>query len=797
MFLVNAFIVISVVYWISAFIAETVLTSGDERSLHPGVRVGFGFLISLIYFSSVCLLMSVQLAWMLGIILLSIYIYGVHGIPHKPKKEIMSHFITQYGKTFIAFFAGTSIFFLPLIMSNNYGPFTEGGGDVSIYSDTAKYLQDNHLNQLGLTSNSLADLERNIKEIFLPKSLTERALLFDKQLMNPPSAEYANYRIVMKRTMNYFNYIPYQIYGFLGSFTNYAVYYGIQAFTYFCLLSGVWCFFRQFGMKVAGLAILIIGTSYGLLSVFYNMFSMQAICLALSSLVIAALPLVRMRGWAGFRTFGCAVLYVWLIYIHYLSVLLPIILSVFLTQRECGRNPSIHKKRTSIFTIISTIIFLTIVALAIWVGSHWSLTFIKLLISGAFDEKAHTYLNDSLPIFSLQWLSFTFGFLSQQHFQPFAAEYAVVNYIVSVGVTIGFIALLVGGILIAKVISSKVILNSKKKFYTTLYVTSILVVLIQLYLGHSSLYFQAKGAQNVLICLYLILLVPLALGSLASQEGLKIQFYMVFLSIALLLFLSTLFVARAVYTTKLGFTKDRSTILESSYFAEAKKIISADANAFVLFEPRKSADLYVGVQPFFKNRMVPTRSLAIQKELYNVDGWKKYLVLASDLIELNDLPHLWTLNSVCKEKSSMLHTYQCQWKAEKLLEQRIPKLLLFADDYERNFGQKQLIKNDIVPMTVSYLRNGTAMLFVPQNVGGNLEVIMQPRDEIQYVKMLQEITTRLKNGEFGKNVALTSDGLNIKLAYKLAVMHSSMLKLIAHSDKEYWLNVKLDNNEIN
>ncbi|MEE3253568.1 MAG: hypothetical protein VX227_04780, partial [Nitrospinota bacterium] len=76
MFLLHTLFVFVVIYVSSALLAETIFTSKAERKLPTGVRVGLGYFLSLFYFVSAWLFLSIGQAWVLGLILLGLYVYG-------------------------------------------------------------------------------------------------------------------------------------------------------------------------------------------------------------------------------------------------------------------------------------------------------------------------------------------------------------------------------------------------------------------------------------------------------------------------------------------------------------------------------------------------------------------------------------------------------------------------------------------------------------------------------------------------------------------------------------------------
>ena len=120
-----------------------------------------------------------------------------------------------------------------------------------------------------------------------------------------------------------------------------------------------------------------------------------------------------------------------------------------------------------------------------------------------------------------------------------------------------------------------------------------------------------------------------------------------------------------------------------------------------------------------------------------------------------------------------------------------PKLLLFADDYNRNVD-RALTKT----RTSSYLRNGAAMLYLPEGMDGNIEVIMEPRAENNKQKMAAEIRDRLEDGEFGGEVVVNDKGKQITLNISVASSEESRLRTIARYSGEFWLSVMLDGKQL-
>lgn len=792
MFLLHTLLLIAIVYWGSALIAETVMTSNEEYALAPAIRLGFGFFIVVAYFSAAWMIMPLQQAWMIGLILFACYGIGCWDTAKKFLAKL-KQFKQKYLKTFVAFLLGSTVFFAPLIISNNYGPFTEGGGDISIYADSAKYLQDNHLTATGQPLEGKSDLLRNLHEVFSFNYLAKRWDAVDKPQMNPPTAEYGVYRITRFDGRSEILNVPTAIFSFLSSQTNYAVYFAVQAFLYLCMLAGVWYFFRPAGVKFAALATMLVMTSYGILSVSYNNYALQMTAIAVSALILAILPNIKLFSKAGFRTYGMVFLFIWLYYIHYFAVLMPLIVAVMYFDKNSNALMQRPNAKLKLIAKVAAFIFVLFWLFAVFVGSAKSIHLADRLFAtfaGIKDRNAFPidYLGQPLSFLSFQVLSFVFGFLSQQHFYPLATESTLVNIVVGIGIVAGLIMFIVGACIVFKKTNS-VRLSGQNKFYFVVYLALIFTVVLQLCFGHSSLYTQAKGAQNVLVYLYVAMLLPLVFKNEIQVKNTNLMKMQNIFKVALVLFILALLTAHIAYTARLAFNQDRGVILESSYFSEAKKITQSDLKAFVLFEPRKSADTYISIQPFFTLRMVPTRYLALNK--YSLLQHQKTVlsdVLVSDLISTQDLSHLWTLNADCKMKP------RCVWKAEKLLDQHEAKTIMLANDYERNFDERALTKTSQEKAMFSYMRNGSVMLFLPQG-DGDVNVTIQPQNMADYAGMLNEASAKAKNGEFGK-VNVSSDGENIYLNYHFVGNNEPSLKLIVYASQAFFVNVKLNNRSV-
>jgi hypothetical protein len=273
------------------------------------------------------------------------------------------------------------------------------------------------------------------------------------------------------------------------------------------------------------------------------------------------------------------------------------------------------------------------------------------------------------------------------------------------------------------------------------------------------------------------------------------------LLISCILFTICLALPRLVYTLKVAAGHDRGFILESSYFHEAQKIRKADALPFILFEPRKSADLYLGNQPFFGAKAISTRHLVLQKLNFETRPVSNIVVLGPDLIQPSDVPHIWLLRAEKKERWPSLRSFEYyifdyKWTSERLIDLADARVLLFAHDYEQDFGERDVNQGAVEAQTFSYLRHGAAMLYLPSGVGGDLQIILEPRDANGYEEMVSEIQTRLNTEEIDQGLAISQDGKQVMLTASITAIDEPRLIRIARYSGEFWLSVVLDGEQL-
>lgn len=809
MFLIQSLLVFAAVYWICALLAEFILTSPEERALPEPVRAGIAFLFSTTYFAAAWQLVSIDQAWALGAGLLAMYVVATAPSDWRTESgRRLRAFLSANGKGFAACLAGALILFVPLMIANKYGPFTEGGGDVSIYADTTHYLTQHGLTVKGAPSTSLDHTTANLRDSIdttidrhvLNRYAEQRYMAADRQRINPPSTDNAVYRLLVLQSMSFFLYPPYGQFYFLAGSTNYHVYYGVQAFIYGVLLAGAWYVFRRFPRRAALMYAGLVGASHAIVSIFYNTYSAQTIALLVAVLVLALLPSMRFFSWPGLRTYVIPTVYIWISYVHFLSLIVPLLFVAGLRSLPAWRGaaappsapskPPVAPSRRALRWIVLGV-FTFLVGLLVLSGAQKSILLVRDLTVGLLSGEKNIYMGDRIQPFSLRWLSFMFGFVSQQHLQPFAVEIAWVLKAIYLGVALGVASFVMGLVVIGKIVllpSSRE--APERKLRIVVYCVLLVTIALHVYVSQAYVYTQAKGAQNVLLLLYAALVLPFALGLWLRKDAAFDRLISI-LGITLLAFAATLAIPRAVYAVKLAQAKDRATILEPSYFAEARKIHAQDDNPFVLFEPRKSGDLYMSIQPFSGARMVPTRHLALTRMNFETRPPVGEKIDASWLIASpRDLQNLWTLSARKGESGAM-----DIWTAVRVADGKTPAVYLFADDYEQNFGERPRREGSSETGMFSYVRNGSAMVYLPAGEAASVEVTLTPRDAPMVEAMREEISQRVKKGEFG-SVEMAHAGAFVTLTRQFPKREAPVMVAIARFSGEHWVNVRVSGKEL-
>jgi hypothetical protein len=821
MFLIHTLFIFSTIYAISALLAETIFTSPVERKIPIAVRVGLAYFLSLFYFVSAWLFMSIRQAWLLGLVLLGLYIYGKisKGLLNLGQNFIKG-LLKEHAKILGVFLLWANLFFLPLHLAQDYGPFTEGGGDVSIYSDVAKRLTDFNLNAAGLEETaSFRDKYQGIKNI-ISRNYSNQYKSMSLELSNPPEANYQSDKLVFGLIKNPIQFTPCAQYAFLSAKTNYPVFFAILAFLYSLILASVWCFFRPFGWFPAILAVLLVGGGYSLVSAFYNMYLLHVLSTAFLTLTLVSILFIRLYSIAGLRTYGLGVAFISMGYIHFLPLIIPLLaitLFQYFYSEATFQKESKEKTRTKLLPQLgyssAWILFSIFCLSAIFIGFVDSIDHLKSLVDGnlsiaSLKEKINPRMGASITVFSERWWVYFFGIASQQHFQPFVIENEFVNLLIPWGIGFGFFALAFGFILILvqffRIFSTKQ-KNIKAWHIFWIYLASLFSIIVYSMVTQSSHYMQGKSAQYLVVFVYFLMLLPLMDFSKKEKltrwrESWKRNPKFLYACV-LLCFSVSLWIPRIVYAKRIALHKDRSSIIEPSFFSEAERIKREDKNPFVIFEPRISGDVYFPFQSLAGYRLVPSRHLVLL-ELSVKGGSRKndkYISrLPSDFITQKDLPHLWKLTPKKIEG-------KYKWQGEKLINRTTPDLIFTGHDYQRDFGIKSRSKrtNNLSDSNdkgnFSYLRNGTVMIYLPSGGPFHLEVKIYNRNEADledFKLMANEVSRRISLGDFESLSSMEEKGGVITLKFDFSTSTNPRLSLISRYSSEYWFNARLDGKEM-
>jgi len=296
---------------------------------------------------------------------------------------------------------------------------------------------------------------------------------------------------------------------------------------------------------------------------------------------------------------------------------------------------------------------------------------------------------------------------------------------------------------------------------------------------------------------------PIKLRNPFSEHGKSKKIFIgsTFFVLLLIAFSTFLWVPRLVYAYRIGHHKDRSTIIEPSFFSEAKRIKAADKNAFVLFEPRKSSDVYFPFQSFTGYRVIPTRHLILQAFTGDSDPTTGYAVhkIPSAFVKPLDIAHLWSLTAV-KEND-----YQYKWKAERVVRNKSPHIYFTGHDYERNLLSRSRVNLATLQTDnkdsgmFTLIRNGTAMIYLPPGGPYNLEIqLLNLHDAcLKEVKAMSKgISSKEKNREFVYIKNRNTQSYTIVRFFSFEASPSPRISLVSKCDKEYWFNARLNGKEM-
>jgi hypothetical protein len=854
MFLLHLLGIVSVVYWASVILVELVWKSAAERRLHPSVRVGLGYLTMLVWFGAVLKFVPIGKGWLLGLALLAAYVGGHRNCE---LAELWRRF-RDTGRSYLVCFAWflvlVNLFLLPLHLTGTYGPFTEGGGDVSVYADAAKFLTDHDLPAYGVR-DFLHDWKGFLEGAFDPIGDNAESLAsYDETRGNPPIADYQSYRVAKVQRYASFQFSPTAQWSFLTGSTNYAVFYGLLAFQYACLVYAFSALFAGYGRLAQLAALLLVVSSHGLVSAFYNVYYLQATAVTLTVLGLCATASTKPSWATSLKTVGlCVAMIAGSAYLHFLSVIPPLLLLPLMAgwfSRRGDSDPGVSRGGTeyavpagtegpvgdpsgaprsprTVLRWLARAVFVG--GLALWVvgeivwGVNSFLPIVKGMAASVLGRlglgvriaEVNVYFGAAEPVLSLKWLTYFFGAVSQQHYEPFVRMHPVVQAPLAWCVAAGVAALVFAWGTSARLLwlARHGALAGGERCKVLAGVATAMVCFAIVALHHTivqqNLYTQAKGAQNVLVPLYVALLTPFALVRMViagGHTGRWLPSWSKGYGVVLAVFAFGLLVPRGVYAAMMGYGFGRASILETSYFESAERIVGSDPLAFVLMEPRTSADTYIGIQPFAGRRMVPTRYLALSRNrcLFENGRWvglaADFHLLGSDLLSPEDLPHLWLLTAVPERTHRLPGGYSYKsyvWKAEQLAAIQQPRLMLFGHDYEAFLNERPRSDDSLDTGWFSYLRNGSAVVVLPPGAGRTvIDVKLQPRTATEFDSLLHAAQAQAATVTGVQRPRPDEPNGFVTVTHDVARSTQPTLVQLIRFWGEFWVNVRIDGQEL-
>ena len=99
----------------------------------------------------------------------------------------------------------------------------------------------------------------------------------------------------------------------------------------------------------------------------------------------------------------------------------------------------------------------------------------------------------------------------------------------------------------------------------------------------------------------------------------------------------------------------------------------------------------------------------------------------------------------------------------------------------------------------SFLRNGTASIFLPPGGPYHLEVKVVHKDETNKTKsdqMAEAIAEKAKAGKFPSLVSMKQDGPIVTMKYLFEKRNTPRFSLVSRYDGEFWFSARLDGKDI-
>jgi|GEM_PF-2319477 len=778
MFVVYSLLIVTLIYLLSAVVFECVFISFDKYHLPVIGRIGLGYVLSYFYFSLAWKCIPMPWVWLTFGFVLLLSVLSRKAFNLGSLVALLKLRTKPYLITYIWIFLLANVFFLPNHISGCYGPFSEAGGDVTVYAHGAKYFFDHDFPVYGI--KNLLTIAKEITSTPLDQPIQDllRSESFDPQKGNPPAADSTGYLLWIVARYPSFQFAPTGMWSGLTGSTNYPAFFGTLGFLYSGIILFMWSLFRIWGRKPAALGALLALSSLGLVSVPYNCYLIQTECLFIFGLMVHLVIKVRISSFDGLLAYLPLCCIVMASYTHYIAVLFPLLLlaatqpriyqNIFIDSRRYLMNSAIRKAIPKIWLLIISIFFLFPLVVDILVTSRGMVSIVLNAIKHIRGAHASQNVYFGIPkqLFSAQNFEMITGFISQQHFPPFVAPHPFLDILGTIFVFFTLGLSILGGCLWWPTLRRAQDDSAWKPFL--LYLACGASVSLSILMTQQSLYTQAKGSQNTILAFYIFFLMPFVVTNSTAKYSRK------FLNITILLLFICFFIpllfARITFLDRLAYGLDRSAILGPDYIRESLRILQSDENPFVLIEPRKSVDTYFSNQPFFGSRCIPTKDLILQYYFKPEQG--KYLGhkeerISSEFITENDVSHLWILAPYRLSDGQSIFNgpyHRYEWYAFKLIESKIPRILLFGSYYEYFYSRFEHLEPNSEIVNFSYLRNGTVMLFIPPGEDFSASFVIKPRGNTTLEDIAQELAAQAKHRD-GMSIDAHAQYLKVTIFY--------------------------------
>lgn len=638
----------------------------------------------------------------------------------KSKLNFIQSNIKILGKTFFIYFTLYNIFLIPLLLSYKFGPFSEGSGDITIYANTVELFYKYNIPAFGYE-----DFTKKINEMLPFLNIPNKIIFLHYDLnlekFNLPYPLYDSERLLglAHFPTGWFSPVA-QWYFFFNDST--VVFFALLGFLY---ASTVYMFYKivcnmSDNKFIKIISLLLILSSHSLISIYYNFYLPQTISIFLL-IFLLRLYFDKEFKLSVFKIF-VVLSYSSLTYFPFIGITLLISVANLSKYKQDEYRQYFKKTMSYWHILLVTVIFL----FALFDLLIYLLPSIMKMYNniGSPSERYLLYLSNPIDFFSMKFFSYLSGILSLQHFPP----YTINNEYITLLIYLNIVSLLI--------ILSIIVLNFKKDFvlsHKLFFIVSGFILLIYIFLGKSFEYTLAKGLQYILLLIYLIIIYFIV--RTIDNHNSK---YKRVLQISFLIFIISMLFVRIDYVKRIAGMEDRASTINYSEIKNLIRITNHNSNTIILFEPRKSSDVYLIPQLFYKLglKYLPTKDLSIN----SIDSNSREIVpnvkndlISNDFIDDDVINNLYLIKWNKQNDKFNIHSFLDL------------DSILSAHYYEKDFREETI--ND-KKLLITYIRNGNILL--------NLNKFNKERVTL-YIKGLKDnkqIFSYLKNYKY----SITSEG---------------------------------------